>query len=216
MILKSLLFPTRQLCYLCKEKTPYLKSFTCLECNEKLKFAYKEVKIDSIYVDRTFYVLSYNRFLKELIHDFKFNGKSYLYKPFAEFMINMIRKKDINNVDIVIYIPIHRRKEAIRGYNQSELLSDYISKQLQIPISRGNLVKKKWTKEQNKLDRIQRLDNLKDSFFLKNPEEIRGKRILLIDDLITTGATFNECSKILKINGAKDIIALALTSSKTI
>lgn len=216
MTIKGLLFPTRELCYLCKGKTPYLKSFVCSECYEKLNFVYKEVEIDSIYLDRTFYALRYNRYLRELIHDFKFNGKSYLYKPFAEFIIHMIDKKELNNVDLIMYIPIHRRKEAIRGYNQSELLADYISKKLQIPISKGNLIKKKWTKEQNTLDRIQRLGNLKDSFFLKNSEEIRGKKILLIDDLITTGATFNESSKTLKTNGVKDIIALALTSSKTI
>lgn len=195
MSIKSLLFPTRQLCYLCKEKTPYLKSFTCTQCYEKLDFVYKEVEIDSLYIDRVFYALTYNRYLRELMHDFKFNRKSYLYKPFSKFIISMIKEKGIEGIDLIMFIPIHRRKEAIRGYNQSELLATYISKELNIPISRGNLIKKKWTREQNTLDRIQRLNNLRESFSIKKPEEITGKRILLIDDILTTGATFNECSK---------------------
>ena len=78
MSIKSLLFPTRQLCYLCKEKTPYLKSFTCTQCYEKLDFVYKEVEIDSLYIDRVFYALTYNRYLRELMHDFKFNEELFV------------------------------------------------------------------------------------------------------------------------------------------
>ena len=215
MSIQSLLFPTRDLCYLCKEKTPYIKEFTCCDCKDKLAFLNREIDIDSIYISRTFYSLNYNRFLRELIHGFKFNGKSYLYKPFAEIMLDTISQKNILDIDLIIYIPIHRRKEAIRGYNQSELLAGYISKNLNKPMSNGNLVKTKWTKEQNTLDRIQRFRNLKDSFSIRNPNEFEDKRILLIDDIITTGSTFNECAKLLIENGAKEIFAIALTSSKT-
>ena len=216
MSIMSLLFPTRELCYLCKDKTPYLTAFVCSECRERLEFVYREVDINSQYIKKTIFALSYNRFLRELIHDYKFNGKSYMYKPFGEIMIETIKRTDINNINLILYIPIHRRKEAIRGYNQSELLAKYILQKLQIQLSKGNLRKTTWTKEQNTLNRVQRLINLKNSFSIKSPEEISGKRILLIDDLITTGATFNECSKLLIESGAKEVIALALTSSKTI
>ena len=216
MSIISLLFPTRELCYLCKDKSPYLTAFVCSECSERLEFVYREVDISSQYIKRTFFALSYNSYLRELIHDFKFNGKSYMYKPFAEIMIEAIKRTDINYIDLIMYIPIHRRKEAIRGYNQSELLAKYISQKLQIQLSKGNLRKTTWTKEQNTLNRVQRLINLKNSFSISNTEEIQGKRILLIDDLITTGATFNECSKLLIESGAREVIALALTSSKTI
>lgn len=215
MSIHSLLFPTRDLCYLCKEKTPYLKDFICSDCMEKLVFLHREVDIDSRFISGTFYSLNYNRFLRELVHSFKFNGKNYLYKPFAEIMIDTIRQKNIVDIDLILFIPIHRRKEAIRGYNQSELLADYISKNLNIPISKGNLIKTKWTQEQNTLDRIQRFKNLKDSFSIKNPSEFENKRILLIDDIITTGSTFNECAKLLMEKGAKEVLAIALTSSKT-
>lgn len=215
MSIHSLLFPTRDLCYLCKEKTSNLIGFACSECREHLVFVNKEINMESQYIKRIMYSLHYNRYIKELVHAYKFNGKSYLYKPLAEIMIDTISKDNIKDIDLIMFIPIHRRKEAIRGYNQSELLANYIANRLQIQISKGNLVKTKWTKEQNTLDRIQRLKNLKDSFSIKNPSLVYGKNILIIDDIITTGSTFNECAKLLMENGAKEVIALALTSSKT-
>ena len=214
MSIHSLLFPTRNVCYLCKDKTPSITGFACYDCRENLVFVNKEVNVNSMYISRTIYCLNYNRFLKELVHEFKFNRKSYLYKPFSAIMLNTIRMLKINDIDLVLFVPIHRRKEAIRGYNQSELLAGYIAKELDLPISKGNLVKTRWTKEQNKLDRIRRLKNLKDSFFVKNPSTFYGKKVLLIDDFITTGSTFNECAKLLIDNGAKEVVALALTSSK--
>ena len=93
-------------------------------------------------------------------------------------------------------------------------MAKYIGKSLNIEVSTNNLIKYKHTKEQNKLDKSNRMINLKDSFKLKRPLEVRGKKILLIDDIVTTGSTFTECAKVLKANGAERIIAFALTSSK--
>ena len=216
MSIYNLLFPTRDLCYLCKEKTPYLIGFTCSDCRDNLVFVHKKINIDLEYISSAIYSLNYNRFLKEVVHGFKFNGKSYLYKPLAEIMLETMELLNISGVDCIFFIPIHRRKEAIRGYNQTQLLANYIGKSLEIPVSKKNLIKIKWTQEQNQLDRIHRLKNLKDSFVIKNPEEIYGKKVLLIDDIITTGATFNECSRLLIKNGAKEVVSLALTSSKII
>ncbi len=212
----GLLFPTQNLCYMCKEKSYYIDNYICGECKERLVYMHKEVDIGSQHISKTYYSVFYNKFIKELVHSFKFNDKSYLYKPLAEIMLETIDligiKKDI---DLIFYVPIHRRKEAIRGYNQSELLAKYISENINTPLSKNNLIKHKWTKEQNQLRKLERQNNLKDSFKIKNPNEIINKRILLIDDIITTGATFDECGKVLKINGAGEVIGLALTSSKS-
>lgn len=211
----SLLFPTRNLCYMCKEKSYYINNYICGECKDRLAFMHKEVDIGSQYISKTFYSVFYNRFIKELVHSFKFNNKSYLYKPLAEIMLETADLIEImKDIDLIIFVPIHRRKEAIRGYNQSELLAKYISDKVNIPLSKNNLIKHKWTKEQNQLKRQERQNNLKDSFKIKNPNEIVNKRILLIDDIITTGATFDECGKVLKNNGAGEVVGLALTSSK--
>ena len=214
MSLKSLLFPTKNLCYLCKDRTGIVQGFICNECMERLIFLHKEVEIESGKMNRTLYCLSYNKYLKEMVHDFKFNDKSYLYKPLGELMLKTIKEKRIFEMDLIAYIPIHRRKEAIRGYNQSELLATYIGEKLNLPLSKNNLVKSKWTKEQNTLNRIERYKNLKDSFAIRNPKEFAHKRILLVDDLITTGSTFNECTNLLVESGAKSVTCLALASSK--
>lgn len=214
-MLNSLLFPTKDLCYLCKAKTPYIKQFICSECRDRLVIIHKHISIDSEEISNIYYSTNYNRFLKEFIHGFKFNGKSYLYKPFSEIMIDTIREKGIeNNIDLILFVPIHYRKEAIRGYNQTELLADYIARSINKPISKKNLVKSKWTKEQNQLTKLERSNNLGNSFKIKDPSKITNKRILLIDDIITTGSTMKECAKVLINSGAKEVIGLALTSSK--
>lgn len=214
MGLNNLLFPTKNLCYFCKDRTGKVQDFICSECNERLVFLHKDLVIESGKMNRTIYCLSYNKYLKEMVHNFKFNDKSYLYKPLGELMLKTINYKEIFDIDLVTFIPIHRRKEAIRGYNQSELLASYIGERLDLPISKNNLIKSRWTKEQNTLNRVERLKNLKDSFTIRNPSEFFNKRILLIDDLITTGSTFNECTDLLIEAGARSVTCLALTSSK--
>lgn len=210
----NLLFPVRNLCYFCREYYDNIDNLICGTCKEYLEFLDREINLESNYIERVYYSLLYNRYIRDLIKDFKFNRKSYLYKPFGEIMIGTIIKQEISNIDLIIYIPSHRRKEAIRGYNQSRLLAQFISKSLNIPISHNNLVKIKHTREQSGLARYERQINLKDAFKLKDRKEVYGKRILLIDDIITTGSTMIEAAKILIKNEAREIRGLALTSSK--
>lgn len=213
-VIHNLLFPTKNLCYACKQEYDHIEKFLCNNCQEFLEILNRELEISSPYINKVYYSLIYNRFMREIIKDFKFNGKSYLYKPLGELMIGTIRERGLYDMDIILYIPSHRRKEAIRGYNQSELLARYISKDLDIPISHNNLIKIRHTKDQSSLDRYNRQDNLKDAFKLKNKDEILNKKILLVDDILTTGSTMMECSEILIKNKAREVVGLALTSSK--
>lgn len=215
-IIHNLLFPTKNLCYSCKEQYNNIEKFLCNNCRGFLEVLNREIEMDSFHIEKAYYSLMYNRFVRELIRDFKFNGKSYLYKPLGEIMINTIMDKGLYNMDLILYVPSHRRKEAIRGYNQSELLASYISKSLDIPISHNNLIKIKHTRDQSRLDKYNREDNLRNAFKLKNKVEIYNKKILLIDDIITTGSTMMECSNILIKNEAREVVGLALTSSKKI
>jgi len=200
---------------MCRENSSTVNNYICKDCFENLDRVNKEIETDSPNLKKIYYSLSYNRFIRDKMADYKFNGKNYLYRPFGEIMMDTIKKNEIHRkIDIVAYVPTHRRKEALRGYNQAELLANYISKSLDKPLLQNNLVKTRWTKEQNQLNKADRIINLKDSFQLKHREGLEGKTILLIDDIITTGTTMEECSKILKNNGVKEIIGLALTSSK--
>lgn len=200
---------------MCKEKNGDINGYICKECSNNIERLDREVEIDSPYIKKIYYSLSYNRFIREMVKDYKYNGKNYLYKPFAELMLKTIKSKKIaQDIDIVLYVPTHKRKQALRGYNQAELLANYISESLGKVLLKNNLIKTKWTKEQSHSTKIDRIINLKDSFQIRNPNEIEGKRVLLVDDIITTGVTMDECSRVLINNGAREVIGLALTSSK--
>lgn len=200
---------------MCKEKNGDMNGYICKECSNNIERLDREVEIDSPYIKKIYYSLSYNRFIREMVKDYKYNGKNYLYKPFAELMLKTIKSKKIaQDIDIVLYVPTHKRKQALRGYNQAELLANYISESLGKVLLKNNLIKTKWTKEQSHSTKIDRIINLKDSFQIRNPNEIEGKRVLLVDDIITTGVTMDECSRVLINNGAREVIGLALTSSK--
>ncbi len=213
--LNNLLFPKKHICLFCREKNGSINGYICKDCYENLEVLDKEINIDSPYIKKAYYSLSYNRFIREKVKDYKYNGKNYLCKPFGEIMLRTIKNKEIDkDIDVILYVPTHRRKEALRGYNQAEILADYISKVLGKPLLKNNLVKIRWTKEQSHSNKIDRIINLKDSFRIKQPNEIEGKKILLIDDIVTTGVTMEECSRVIINSGANKVIGLALTSSK--
>lgn len=210
----NLLFDSEKICLFCLDNKEDLDRFICPECRSNVEDDYNRINERLLYLDECYYAAYYNRFIKRILHDFKFNDKGYLYKPLGEFVIEAIKRNAIGEkVDVISYIPLHRRKKAKRGYNQSELIALYISKKLNIQITH-NLKKVKFTKEQHRLNRSERQTNLINSFKLKKGVEIMEKNILLIDDLITTGATLDECGRTLKEGGAKKVIAVCLSSAK--
>lgn len=214
--LNSLLFSDDNACLFCGENidknAPY---FLCQECIDRLEFLNREVYIDSPYIERIVYSLFYNEYARGKIYEYKYYNKSYLYKTFGEILKYTIEEVPfLKNIDIITFVPIHRRKKAQRGYDQSGLLAKYIGDVLNIPLSRGNLVRTKHTIAQNKLARSKRLENVRGAFKVKDGYEFYNKEILLIDDIITTGATLNECGKALLESGGKKVYALAITSGK--
>lgn len=213
-MIDELLFPTKNICSFCKDYDDDLELGLCKECRDRIEELHQPIKADIENIDKVYVSIYYNRFIKNFIHQFKFNNSSYLYKTFALYMIKTIEIQEIFDYDIILPVPLHRRKEAIRGYNQSYLLAKEIAKLNNKPISNNVLIKRKWTKEQNKLNVFERRLNLKSSFFVKNNDMIYNKKILLIDDIITTGMTLEFCSKELKENGADKIISICLSTPK--
>lgn len=209
-----LLFDTDKVCLFCLDSKEDLNNYICPTCKDNLESNHTNLRINLDNLDLCYYSAYYNRFLKTILHDFKFNDKSYLYRPLGELLLETIDSNSLDKeIDIIYYIPLHRRKKATRGYNQSELVASYVSKKLSIPISH-KLKKVKSTKEQHRLSKIERQTNLIDSFKLKNGEEVSGKTVLLIDDLITTGSTLDECATLLKEAGAKKVIGLSIATGR--
>ncbi|MDP3791353.1 MAG: ComF family protein [Candidatus Omnitrophota bacterium] len=152
----------------------------------------------------------YEGITKDLIHSFKYKGKTALTGIFAKIMINYIRENpEITEVDMITAVPLHKARLKEREFNQSLLLANKIAKEFSMPI-KHTLEKTVKTRYQNELSKSDRLVNLKNAFRVYKNTNISGKSILLIDDVMTTGATLNECAGILLSGDAKRVTCLTL------
>ncbi len=160
-------------------------------------------------------VLDYNSFIKEHLHSYKYEFATYYYKIFGEIMLYEIKRKNLyNDIDYIIPVPLDKSKRAFRGYNQSELLGEYIGGKLGIKLLNDVLIKTKKTKDQHNLSEHERKKNLSNVFKLKNNEMIYDKNILILDDILTTGTTLKNCGKLIREGGAKSVYGLTLATGK--
>lgn len=201
----ELIYP--KTCGMCEEIS---KSYLCSKCRLKLK---KLLKLNTVtYKDKYFnshtYLFKYEGEIRDKLLKYKFREYSYLYKFFSEIIINNCNLK--NNYDIILSVPIHKKREQKRGYNQSELIAKEIAKNIDIEYSNTILIKTIDNTPQSTLNQRQRMSNVLGIYNIANAQKIDKKSILLIDDIFTTGSTVNECSKILKQNGAKSVDVLTI------
>ena len=129
-------------------------------------------------------------------------------KPLARLMISALPPGI--DVDVIVPVPLHPTRLRAREFNQSLLLADQLSRHLSRPVSATNLVRIVATDPQTTLSRQERLRNLRKAFEIRKPQDLAEKRILLVDDVYTTGATLNECAKTLRKAGAGPVFALTL------
>lgn len=168
----------------------------------------------SFYFDRAFSPCAYTGAVMKLIHEFKYSGKDYLGKPLGKLMNSFIRdyQLPIQHLDFVIPIPLHKSRLREREFNQAEILSQEIGRQFNKPVLTDCLLRVKPTKTQTELTFQERCQNIKKSFSVTKPELIKDTNLLLIDDVLTTGATSNEAAKCLKEAGAQRVLLLTLAS----
>lgn len=114
--------------------------------------------------------------------------------------------------DIISAVPIHKKRKHDRGYNQSELIAKELAKNIPNTIYKNILKKTINNQRQSELKKEERLENVKNVYQIQNRQIIENKRIVLFDDIYTTGSTVNECSRVLKENGTKEILVLTLAS----
>jgi ComF family protein len=114
------------------------------------------------------------------------------------------------DADVIIPVPLHPARLRAREFNQSLLLADQLSRHLAKPVSATNLIRTAATDPQTTLSRQERLRNLRNAFKIRRPQELVGKRILLVDDVYTTGTTLNECAKTLRNANTGPVYALTL------
>ena len=145
--------------------------------------------------------------LQQLIHLFKYAKVESLANPLSRFLLQALPLEA--NFDLVMAMPMHWRKRWERGFNQAELLAAPVARRYGLPLA-TNLRRTRYTRSQAGLTETERRQNLRGSFVLRRPEQILGKRILLIDDVFTTGSTLRAAAAILKSAGAAQVAALTL------
>jgi ComF family protein len=154
---------------------------------------------------------SFDDYYQRLIHRFKYDKKIPLGKHLAQSLGEVMAKEnEFRDCDLVIPVPLHPVRHRERGFNQSEILTEGISKITGIPMGKNILRRRKNTKDQTYLNAQQRAENVKDAFTINRLEKIDGRRVILVDDVITTGATLNECADVLLQTGAKEVLATTI------
>ena len=204
----NLIYPN--VCGICDK---ICKEDLCKKCEIKLNNIAKN-KVD-YYKEKNFekhlYIFKYEGIIKERLIKFKFNEKPYIYKAFVNFLIkNEKICRFLKSYDIIIPVPIHYKRKITRGYNQSALVSSEIAKKLDIKHNEKILFKLVNNKPQSTKNKTEREENVLGVYSVRNKKLIYDKKVILVDDIYTTGSTVDECAKILKQEGVKEILVLTI------
>lgn len=204
-----------RLCSLCSSSLEFIHDRRCLKCGKGLDDDYKEMLCpDCIEKSYSFHT-AYSSFYykgggKELIHKLKYEGEKDAAKILAKYMARTVMEEKLKG-DIIAPVPIHDSKLDIRGFNQSFLIGEYLSRYISLPLW-DCLIRTKKTKDQYNLDKIQRKLNVNGAFSINLLYNVINKRVLLIDDIYTTGSTVEECSKVLLKAGASRVYVVTAAS----
>lgn len=209
------LFPRR--CEFCGEVILPTEEI-CEECKNSIEYVLEDINLNlntSKFFEGAAAPFYYSSGVKKCILALKYSSQSENAKVLAKYMSDSV-KYSFNDVsfDVIISVPLTSKKKRKRGFNQSELLAKRISKELNIPFE-GKVLYRAFEKvEQKKLSREERLLNVENVFKLKNNEKINNKTVLLCDDVATTGATLNECAKMLIQGGANKVYCVTAAVAK--
>ena len=164
---------------------------------------YNMFVINKSYNRERFHMLKYEGIIRDKLIEYKFNDKPYLYRMFYEILIKDKNACDfLKGYDIIIPVPIHKKRKSLRGYNQSELIAKKLSDEFKMPMYIDVLKKQINTIPQSSLGKKARKSNAQNVYKVDNMQKIKNKNVVILDDIYTTGATANECIKVLKDAGA--------------
>jgi ComF family protein len=148
---------------------------------------------------------------RERIHQLKFGGKLHWVPALAGLLADSVKLGDaVTQVDMILPVPLHTQRLRQRGFNQAGLIAREFGRVRSIPVRFGVLIRHRATLPQTRLGRRERLDNVRGAFRVASPEVVRGRSVLLIDDVFTTGTTLSECARVLKRTGAQAVYALTV------
>lgn len=218
--LQEYFFPPR--CALCNTLlsagTPI---YICKKCIEDIDYYNNLINSLNLpsdietYCDGMVCVGRYSDSLKNSLKRFKFSNKPSYYRAFGKLLALKVENTlPADKIDLIIPVPLHRSRQNQRGYNQAELIAKFAGNILGIETAADVLVKISDSKSQSMLGREERLLNVEDLYQVVNVREVNKRNILIIDDIITTGSTINQCSKALKQAGADNVFAAVIATTR--
>lgn len=174
----------------------------CSQCNEKRYFFSKARAVGL-----------YEGALREYLSELKYRYRPELGEALGKLMVEWVKlDPEYQKADLIIPIPIHRLKLELRGYNQAEILANPLQKHLGIKLKNDIIIRDKLTESQNSLSKENRFSNIAGAFRVINAKELTGTSVLLVDDILTTGATASEAARVLLRAGARTVKVLALAA----
>ncbi|HJT80799.1 MAG TPA: ComF family protein [Chthoniobacterales bacterium] len=146
--------------------------------------------------------------VRRLIHEFKYQKRIYLRHVIGEWLAAVLHdpRMEPSRFDVIIPVPLHPAKQRERGFNQAELLARSHSVRSGLPVELA-LERVRFTQTQTVFDRVERMENLHNAFRLRRRRDVQGLRVLLVDDVLTTGSTLSECARVLRRAGASSVYA---------
>lgn len=203
------------LCNSCLDKINIIKN-CCKKCSEELNdftefcLNCKDAKRN---FDRVYSVATFDKVAKDIVYKFKYGKNVYMSDCIIPFLLDKVSEINLKEIDLITSIPLSQERLKERGFNQAKILSDKLSKELNIE-SCDVLKRIKNTPTQTSLTKLERKQNLVNAFIVEDKQKIKDKNILVIDDIITTGATFDEVAKLLKSKGANKVFGLTFCHTK--
>ena len=206
------------LCPECRQNINWANGKLCRVCGKLLEDWYPrdicgECANRSRSFDSGVTCMQYRQLERRIIKDFKYKGKSYLARKLSEIIFDKITAMGCK-FDIIVPVPMYPAKEKKRGYNQAALLGKYLGERTKTPFRSDCLLRVRQTAPMNQLGARERKKNLDKAFQVKDTAKscLFGKRVLLIDDIYTTGTTAEHCSEVLKACGASEVIIVTIAA----
>jgi len=222
---KTLFFP--KYCSSCNRNLMHFESAICMHCLSHLPRLHvhdeKDNAVEKIFWGRVelnaataFLQMPRNGIAHRLVHRLKYHNDQEVGERLGVlFGHELMSSERMKNIDVIVPVPLHPKKLHLRGYNQCDCIAKGIGETLGVEVSQNNLTRTHFSASQTRKGRISRWSNVKDIFWVREPERLEGKHIFIVDDVITTGSTIEACASALnKIKGVKlSVGALAIPSS---
>ena len=214
----ALLYPN--LCLACGHSISPEQDAICISCQYYLPQTNYHLEKENPFTDRfwgrfplqtgtALYHFSKGGRVQQLIHNLKYQSKPEVGFRLGQILGNALRTRDhYRTIDLIIPVPLHPKKERQRGYNQSDTFARGLAETLEVPWNKKILIRTKSTTTQTKKSRLERLQNVQQVFDLRRSDLLRNQHVLLVDDVLTTGATLEACAlKLLKVDGVRISLA---------